>query len=90
MSSCDCCFNTDKEKACLNCERNPANPRLTDNYVMYPVCCLLGFKDCVNDPGYLWKCHRDYFNRRYGNIIPSPDATPCSCGNGVGYDWEDK
>ena len=90
MSSCDHCYNPDKERACINCERNPIYPHLRDNYISYPIHCPFGFENCIYDPGYLWAYHRDWFIELYGDISPTLCACTCDCDEGDRYDDEDK
>ena len=90
MDYCANCFNPDKGKACENCERNPNNPRLVDNWHDYPICCPFGFEGCIHDPGYIWRYHRSWFISMYGDISYTSDACACRCSDGDGYDDEDK
>ena len=87
---CDHCYNPNKEEVCVNCERNPNNPRLRDYYIGYPIYCPFGYEGCIHDPGYIWRYHREWFISMYGDIDPSSDACACSGCDGDGYDDEDK
>ena len=89
---CERCFNPNKcEEICGTCKRNPNNVYVKDNFIDYPICCRYGFKDCINDPGYFWKYHHDWFIELYGDIKPS-EVKSCEdyCNDGSEYDDEDK
>ena len=88
---CEKCFNPNKSfEVCRICTRNPHNVFKRDNFVDYPICCQYGFKDCINDPGYIWKYHHDWFIKLYGDINPSEVKNCEDCDSGSEYDDEDK
>ena len=88
---CEECFNPNKSfEVCRICTRNPNNVFKRDNFIDYPICCQYGFKDCINDPGYIWKYHHDWFIELYGDINPSEVKNCEDCDSGSEYDDEDK
>lgn len=90
MSSCNRCYNSNKERACINCKRNPIYPRLQDNYISYPIYCPFGLKDCIYDPGYIWMYNHNQFIELYGDISPALCSCTCNCDEGDKYNNDDK
>lgn len=53
------------DEHCLSCSRHPG---MTDKYLSNPITCKFGFKDCVNDPGYIYAHHPEWYKELYGEI----------------------
>ena len=90
MSHCEKCFNPNKEQSCGICIYNLNNVYKRDNWQPYPICCPLGFKDCIHDPGYLWCYHPENFKKIYGDVEPQSVICEYECEDGDLYDDEDK
>lgn len=52
------------DEHCLSCSRHPG---MTDKYLSNPITCKFGFKDCVNDPGYIFANYPDWYKELYGD-----------------------
>ena len=81
-----------KEK-CRSCSHQPG---LTDQHMWNPITCKFGYKDCVNDPGYIYAHHPDWYKELYGDksyeeAAKDPESGCALCtAEHCQYDDEDK
>ena len=67
---CNTCV-TDRT-LCEKCRDNPIykNVPTQSLYCDYIPVCLLGYSDCINDPGYIKFTYPDWYKDLYGNMTP--------------------
>lgn len=82
MSFCENCWTPKVIGAdrCISCSRHPG---LTDRFMRYPITCKFGYNDCVNDPGYIYVYHPEWYKELYGNMDLRKAARDPE--NGCGY-----
>lgn len=78
---------------CLSCEYYYD---LADNFLANPITCKFGYKDCVNDPGYIYATDPDWYKELYGDksyeeaaLDPKNSCAFCTAEH-CRYDDEDK
>lgn len=49
---------------CRSCSHQPG---LTDQHMWNPITCKFGYKNCVNDPGYIYATDPDWYKELYGD-----------------------
>ena len=84
-----------------NSEINPCKycihqPGFSDMYLSHPVTCKFGYTNCVNDPGYIYAHHPEWYKELYGNMDfrkaardPESGCNDCTKEH-CQYDDEDK
>ena len=84
-----------------NGEINPCKyciyqPGFSDMYLSHPVTCKFGYTNCVNDPGYIYAHHPEWYKELYGNMDfrdaardPEGGCNDCTKAH-CQYDDEDK
>ena len=80
------------KERCRSCSHQPG---LTDQHMWNPITCKFGYKDCVNDPGYIYAHDPDWYKKLYGDkdyVEAAKDKDGCgSCTEEYcHYDDEDK
>lgn len=78
-----------------NCNLCVHQPGLSDLYLHHPITCKFGYKNCINDPGYIFAVDLEWYKELYGdkNIYEAAKDEE-GCGNCskkyCHYDTEDK
>lgn len=90
--ACNDCVND--EMYCSTCTRNPSNAIYTNHYMAYIPTCRFYCMDCINDPAYIFRYHKEWYHELYGDMTPEEaanDKEGCQlCKHGEHYDDEDK
>lgn len=78
---------------CRSCSHQPG---LIDQHMWNPITCKFGYKNCVNDPGYIYATDPDWYKELYGNksyeeAAKDPESGCALCtAEHCQYDDEDK
>lgn len=87
-----CCKECISDKSlCIKCQFNPDYEFLANYYKPYEPTCPKGYKDCVNDPAYIYWIDRDWYNELYENMtVKEASQLSCNIDSSNCYDDEDK
>lgn len=96
-SFCSRCWTPRLSKNDINpCKHCVHQPGMSDMYMSHPTTCKYGFNDCINDPGYIYAYHPEWYKKLYGDkdfVEASKDmdngCVYCTKGH-CQYDNEDK
>lgn len=67
-SFCSRCWTPRLSKNDINpCKYCIHQPGMTDMYISHPTTCKFGFNDCINDPGYIYVYHPEWYKELYGD-----------------------
>ena len=50
------------------CDSCSSNPKYSDHFVSHPITCKFNYKNCINDPGYIYATDFEYYKELYGDM----------------------
>ena len=64
--------NINRCKYCIH------QPGMTNMYISHPTTCKFGFDDCINDPGYIYVYHPEWYKELYGDkdYVEASESNP--------------
>lgn len=93
---CKCCWTPRLSSSEIDpCKFCIHQPGFSDMFLSHPITCKLGYKDCVNDPGYIFAHHPEWYKELYGDIsyidaVKSDEGCGMCIRERCQYDNEDK